>query len=137
VTLVWTRHERADARRLIGACPGVLGVALIVGLDALEGIGAHTLGQGAALARATRRAGAAAIALGTLCTGLAMIIYLRLLRTLRSVGVASQAHLRAGVGAALGALMLGDTLAATLEPGIVAALPGVVLINLPRRAARP
>lgn len=72
---------------------------------------------------------AAAMALAVLCTALALILYFRLVRTLGSMGVASQAYLRAGVGVALGVLLLGESIAPATAIGLAAALVGVVLIN--------
>ncbi len=75
----------------------------------------------------------AAATLGVFCTGGAMLLYFRLLRSLGSLGVASQAYLRAGVGVGLGVAFLGETLTLTVGLGIAAALLGVALINLPAR----
>lgn len=75
----------------------------------------------------------AAGALGVLCTGLAMLIYFRLIRTLGSMGVASQAYLRAGFGVLLGIIVLGEQITPLVAAGLVAAWLGVLLINLPNR----
>ncbi len=48
ITLLWTRHEPATAQKLVGVLCGFAGVALIVGVDALLGLGQHTLGELAA-----------------------------------------------------------------------------------------
>ncbi|MEM7376832.1 MAG: DMT family transporter [Pseudomonadota bacterium] len=76
---------------------------------------------------------AATALLSVACTGLALLIYFRLLATLGSLGVASQAYLRACVGVALGVFVLGETVTLTVAIGLVMAIGGVVLINLPRR----
>lgn len=81
----------------------------------------------------SREAVTAAATLGVFCTGFAMLIYFRLLRSLGSLGVASQAYLRVGVGVGLGVLVLGETLTLTVGLGMLAAFIGVALINLPRR----
>lgn len=81
------------------------------------------------------RALIAAIVLGIFCTGLAMLIYFRLLRTLGSLGVTSQGYLRAGVGVMLGVIVLGEQISPVVGIGLVAALIGVALINLPPRQA--
>ncbi len=80
---------------------------------------------------------AAAVVLGLACTGIAMLLYFRLLSTLGSMGTASQSFLRAGVSVLLGMLILGEQLAATTALGVVCAIAGVALINLrfKRRAA--
>ncbi len=45
-----------------------------------------------------------AILLAIFCTGFALLIYFRLVKTLGSMGVASQSYLRAGIGVLLGAI---------------------------------
>jgi drug/metabolite transporter (DMT)-like permease len=76
----------------------------------------------------------AVIALGVFSTGLALMLYFRLLKSLGPLGVASQAYLRAGVGVALGVFILGETITSTVGIGIAIAVFGVVLINWPVRA---
>ena len=76
---------------------------------------------------------AATAVLSILCTGLALLIYFRLVRTLGSMGVASQSYLRAGVGVILGMLFLGETVTLPVAFGIAAAIAGVALINWPAR----
>ncbi|HKY94283.1 MAG TPA: EamA family transporter [Kiloniellales bacterium] len=181
ITLLVTRHERLAPRRILGACIGLAGVVLIVGVDALAGLGSAVLGQLAALGgallygfaaiygrrfarlpAAAAAAGimlwaviflvpaslaidrpwtlapswealAAAAGLGILCTGTALCLYFRLVRTLGSLGVASQAYLRAGVGVLLGTVLLGETVTPVVGLGLGAAVLGVALINLPSR----
>jgi len=74
----------------------------------------------------------AAFVLGVLCTGAALLIYFRLVRTLGSMGVASQSYLRAGVGVLLGVIVLGEQITPVAGLGLTAAVLGVVVINLPR-----
>lgn len=78
----------------------------------------------------------AALILAVACTGVALLIYFRLLRTLGSMGVASQAYLRSGIGVALGMVLLGETIGLSVGAGIVAAIVGVALINWPSRTLR-
>ena len=78
---------------------------------------------------------AATIILSVLCTGVALLIYFRLVHTIGSMGVASQSYLRAGVGVILGMLVLGETIALPVAAGIAAAIFGVALINWPARTA--
>lgn len=52
VTALWTRHEPTPPLKLLGALLGIAGVAQIVGMDALDGIGAEVLAQAALLAGA-------------------------------------------------------------------------------------
>jgi drug/metabolite transporter (DMT)-like permease len=67
--------------------------------------------------------------LSILCTGVALLIYFRLVHTLGSLGVASQAYLRAGIGVVLGVVLLDETLDATVVAGLAAAILGVALMN--------
>lgn len=177
ITVLVTRNEAAGGLRLLGACLGLGGVVLIVGTDALNGLGAQVAAQVAVLISAALYAVAAlhgrrfshlppvvtaagtmlcatvvlipasllldrpwelapsgqalgaALVLGVACTGIALLLYFRLIRTLGSLGVASQSYLRAGVGVLLGVLLLGETLTPTVIAGVVAAIAGVVAIN--------
>ena len=178
-TALITRHEILDIRKMLGAVLGIAGVTLIVGVDALAGLGSQVAGQLACLIGAALYASAAIygtrfgqlgplatsaatmllasvvlvpaallieqpwkltpsfqaiVATATLsivCTGIALLIYFRLLQTLGSMGVASQAYLRAGVGVVLGIVLLGEKLSLSVGLGLAAAILGVVLINWP------
>lgn len=181
ITLAATRHEALSAGKFVGAMLGVFGVALIVGVDALEGLGQQVLAQLAVLSGAVLYAVAAingrrfahlhpavtaagtmiwatlvlvplsflvdrpwtlspsprallsALVLSVFCTAGALLIYFRLVRTLGSMGVASQSYLRAVVSVLLGVAVLGEHLTPTVALGIAAALAGVAAINLPTR----
>ena len=76
---------------------------------------------------------AAAAILAIMCTGIALIIYFRLMRTLGAMGVASQSYLRAGVSVLLGLVVLGEQLSATVLIGLAITIAGVALINWPAR----
>ncbi|WP_419905278.1 DMT family transporter [Kiloniella sp.] len=78
----------------------------------------------------------AALVLAIFCTGIALLIYFRLVKTLGSMGVASQAYLRAGIGVLLGVLFLGEEISLIVGIGLLAAVVGVAAINMPKRAAR-
>lgn len=180
-TALVTRHEATGGRKFLGAVLGLVGVVLIVGVDALAGLGLSVAGQLACLVGAMMYAGAAIYgkrfaglgalqtALGTLlwatavlvpaaflfedplaltpspkamaatamlsvfCTGVAMLIYFRLIHTLGSLGVASQSYLRAGVGVILGVIVLGEVITPVVMLGLVAAIVGVAMINVPTR----
>lgn len=67
------------------------------------------------------------------CTGVALLLYFRLVRTLGSMGVASQSYLRAGIGVLLGIMFLGETFTLAVAFGLGAAVMGVALINWPSR----
>ncbi|MFK5977339.1 MAG: EamA family transporter [Rhizobiaceae bacterium] len=180
ITVTFTRHEPIGKLKLFGACIGMFGVVLIVGVDVLDGFGDHILGQLAALAGALLYAGAAiygrkfahlsptvtsagtmiwatlclvplafifdnplalapsgqavlaTLALSVICTGVALLIYYRLVNTLGSLGVASQAYLRAGVGVLLGIVFLGEHITPVVGLGLLAAIIGVAAINWPK-----
>ena len=73
----------------------------------------------------------AATTLAIMCTGIALIIYFRLMHTLGAMGVASQSYLRAGVSVLLGLIVLGEQLSATVLIGLIITIVGVALINWP------
>lgn len=73
----------------------------------------------------------AAVTLAIMCTGIALIIYFRLMHTLGAMGVASQSYLRAGVSVLLGLIVLGEQLSATVLIGLTVTIVGVALINWP------
>lgn len=74
---------------------------------------------------------AAATVLSVACTGLALVIYFRLLKRLGPLATSSQAYLRAGVGALIGVFVLGERLSAWTTAGVVLTVLGVVVINAP------
>jgi drug/metabolite transporter (DMT)-like permease len=59
ITLTFTRHESLSPLKLAGALIGLAGVVLIVGVDALKGLGQQVAGQVAAVLGAVLYAGAA------------------------------------------------------------------------------
>jgi len=180
-TVLFTRHEPMNLLRLAGAITGLGGVVLIIGIDALEGLGREVAGQIAALCGAmlygwsaiygkkfthlpatvtatgtmiwacavllpaslivdrpwtlapSAGALAAAATLAVACTGVALLLYFRLVRTLGSLGVASQAYLRAGIGVMLGVVFLGEQITPLVALGLLAAIAGVAMINMPAR----
>ena len=71
--------------------------------------------------------------LSIFCTGVALLIYFRLIKTLGSLGVASQAYLRAGFGVMLGVVFLGEEISFIVAIGILAAVVGVAAINMPTK----
>lgn len=75
----------------------------------------------------------AAATLAIMCTGIALIIYFRLIHTLGAMGVASQSYLRAGVSVLLGLFVLGEQLSATVLIGLIVTIVGVALINWPAK----
>ncbi len=181
ISLFLIRHESVNLTKLSGVLIGLTGVVILVGSEALEGLGDQVLGQLACLAGAimyacaaiygyrfhslsavttatgtmicasvvlvplallaehpwtlepSREAIAATLILSVLCTGVALLLYFRLIRTLGSMGVASQAYLRSGVGVFLGIVFMGESLSVSMVIGLAAAIVGVVMINWPVR----
>lgn len=76
----------------------------------------------------------AAVALGVFCTGLALLLYFRLLRTLGPIGVTSQSYLRCGISVLLGVVVLDETVTATVGLGLFVIVLGVAAINAPKRS---
>jgi len=181
ITFFFIRHEAMSGRKLAGALLGIAGVVLIVGVDALRGLGQEVAAQLAVLFAALLYGVAAihgkrfshlsptvtaagtmicataclvplsllvdrpwtlspspvsllsAAALAIFCTGGALLIYFRLVRTLGSMGVASQAYLRAGVSVMLGVIVLGEPITLVIGLGLLATILGVAAINMPAR----
>lgn len=166
-------------RCIAGAVLGFLGVVLIIGPTALEGLGQNVIAQLAILGGAALYGLAAlngrkfgdlpplvtatctlvcagmvliplalitdrpwtlsptpisllsTLALAVFSTAVAMILYFRLINTLGSLGTASQAYLRAGVGLGLGVFVLGEVLTLLTFVGLMTTITGVLLINWP------
>ena len=167
--------------KLAGVLLGFVGVTLVVGIDALQGLGQQAMAQGAVLFAAflyacaaingkrlahvsplvtatgtmlwalvtlvplslvfdqpwsiqpTAKASLAAATLAVLGTGVALIIYFRLIKTLGPMGVASQSFLRAGISVLLGLVILGEQLSGSMLLGLAIIIAGVALINWPTR----
>ena len=184
ITLLITRQEEVNLQKLVGALLGLFGVVLIIGVDALSGLGKHILGQIAVLSGAmlygfaaihgrrfthisplataagtmlwasavllpmsavidapwqlapSARSLGAALWLGLFSTGIAMILYFRLVRTIGSMGAASQAYLRSSIGVILGMVVLGESLSPIVGLGMAGAILGVAIINIPLQALR-
>lgn len=64
------------------------------------------------------------------CTGIALLIYFRLVKTIGSAGVASQSYLRVGVGVILGMIVLGETIEVMTAIGVITTVLGVILMNI-------
>ena len=178
-TILITRHEPVSSLKCLGGFLGISGVVLIIGIDAMSGLGQHVLGQLAVLGGATLYALAAiygkqfskdpaiasatgtllcaslllipssliadqpwtlqagyksitsAILLGVFCTGLALVLYFHLIKSIGSLGVASQSYLRVGIGVALGVIFLDEKISVVVGLGILLAVVGVMMINFP------
>jgi drug/metabolite transporter (DMT)-like permease len=169
-----TRHEPATPRKFIGVMLGLAGVMTIIGIDALSGVGRHTMAELACLAGSLSY-GIAAVAgtqfrklsplvpatgstlvatvfmvplalvfeqpwnvapsmrsllavagLVVFSTGIAFIVYFRLLSTIGTIGTTAQAYLRIVVGVGLGVAFLGERLSVNLVAGIALVIAGVV-----------
>lgn len=184
--LTWaiTRHEAVSARKFYGVVLGLAGVFAIIGVDALSGLGTHTLAELACVAGSFSYAIAAIIgrrfdklsplvpAAGStlmsaviliplalaidrpwtlrpsaasmmavagmvvFSTGIAFIIYFKLIATIGSVATTSQAYLRIIVGVGIGVAFLGEKLTASLVIGVILVVAGVVAMTLPSRRRR-
>jgi len=75
----------------------------------------------------------AVLTLGSFGTGVALLLYFRLIQTLGPLGVASQAYLRMGVGVLLGIFILGEQFSLVVGLGLILSIMGVMLINMPDR----
>src|SRR5215510_6500178 len=186
-TVAITQHEPVTARKLLGVASGIVGVCLIVGFEALSGLGQQHFQQllapiaivaaticyaGAAIFGKTfkdldpmlpaagslicgaailcpmslvidqpwtlapsRESILALIGLSIFSTALALVIYFRLVQTLGSVGVTSQAYLRVPIGVAIGMVFLGETLTLAAWVGVACVVVGVAAMTISDRAA--
>ncbi|MBM6596421.1 DMT family transporter [Microvirga pudoricolor] len=181
MTALWFRHEPTSGRKLLGVALGLAGACLIVGVQALDGLGREVVAQVAIIVASACYAGAAIfgkgfkgvdpmapaagslicgavilapvsllmdrpwtihpsgaslaalLGLSVFSTALAFAIYFRLLHTLGSVSVTSQAFLRVPIGVAIGAVFLGEALSPTIWAGLVCVVAGVAVITVPAR----
>lgn len=80
----------------------------------------------------------ATVASGTICNGIGVAIYMRLIRTLGSLGTSTVSFLTAAFGVVIGCFLLGEPFTASIAIGLAAVLIGVAAVNEPaaRRAAR-
>jgi len=175
-----TRHEPVTLRKLLGVVSGMAGVCLIIGAQALSGLGEQLLAPLAIVAATICYAGAAIfgktfkdldpilpaagslicgaaillpasllidqpwtlmpsrdsilalIGLSVFSTALALVIYFRLVHTLGSVGVTSQAYLRVPIGVAIGVIFLGEQLTIVAWLGLACVVIGVAAMTAPR-----
>jgi drug/metabolite transporter (DMT)-like permease len=74
----------------------------------------------------------ALIGLSVFSTALALVIYFRLVHTLGSVGVTSQAYLRVPIGVAIGVVFLGEQLTVAAWLGLACVVIGVAAMTAPR-----
>ena len=73
----------------------------------------------------------ALIGLSVFSTALALVIYFRLVHTLGSVGVTSQAYLRVPIGVAIGVVFLGEPLTLVAVLGLACVVIGVAAMTAP------
>ncbi|MGY3451573.1 DMT family transporter [Bradyrhizobium sp. USDA 4353] len=181
LTVLVTRHEPVTWRKLVGVIAGLAGTCLIVGVEALHGLGQQFWAQCAIVAATICYAGAAIvgkgfkgldpmlpaagsllsgaailtplavlidhpwtlmpsscsvlalIALATVSTAAAMVIYFRLVQTLGSIGATAQSYLRVPIGVAIAVTSLGEQLAPTVWIGLACIVIGVIAMTLPAR----
>jgi drug/metabolite transporter (DMT)-like permease len=77
----------------------------------------------------------ALIGLSVFSTALALVIYFRLVHTLGSVGVTSQAYLRVPIGVAISVIFLGEQLTLAAWLGLACVVVGVAAMTAPRAHA--
>ena len=77
---------------------------------------------------------AATLYLGVVTTAATMLLYFRLVKTLGSLGVASQAYLRAGWAVLLGVLFLGEPFTLQVGLGLLAIVIAVTALNARRNS---
>ena len=178
LTICLAHQQSATGRQLFGVISGLIGICLIVGVQALSGIGRELTAELAIIAATVCYAGAAIFGrsfqeldpmlpaagsllcgaivlipisvvvdhpwtlvpsgrsiLGLLClsifsTALAFTIHFRLIRTLGSVGVTSQAYLRVPIGVAIGIVFLGEKLTPATLLGLVCVIVGVAAMTI-------
>lgn len=75
----------------------------------------------------------ATLMLSVFGTGIALLLYFRLIGTLGSLGVASQSYLRSGIGVLLGVFILGEEITMVVGLGLATVILGVALINYPKK----
>ncbi|MGJ4953825.1 DMT family transporter [Bradyrhizobium sp. HKCCYLS20291] len=75
----------------------------------------------------------ALLALATVSTAAAMVIYFRLVQTLGSIGATAQSYLRVPIGVAIAVVGLGERLAPTAWIGLGCVVIGVIAMTLPAR----
>jgi drug/metabolite transporter (DMT)-like permease len=181
--LTWgiTRHEAVSARKFVGVLLGLAGVLVIVGVDALSGLGKHTIAEVACVLGSLSYGAAAVVgmrfktvsplipaagstllsstlliplslafeapwtlhpslgAILSLCglivlsTGVAFVIYFRLISTVGTIGTTAQAYLRILVGIGIGAAFLGEKLSVNLVVGALMVVMGVIAMTWPAR----
>lgn len=76
----------------------------------------------------------AVTALCVFSTGIAMVVYFRLLGTIGSIATSAQAYLRIFVGVGGGVLLLGERLTASMVAGLLLVVAGVIAMTWPRKA---
>lgn len=182
--LTWgiTRHEAVTARAFYGVVLGLAGVFTIIGVNALAGLGSHTVAEIACVAGSLSYAIAAIIGrrfdrlspmvpaagstlvaaviliplafvieqpwevrpslpsilsvvgLIVFSTGVAFVIYFRLISTIGSIGTTAQAYLRILVGVVVGVAFLGERLEPSFVIGLVLVVAGVIaMVTRPSR----
>jgi drug/metabolite transporter (DMT)-like permease len=79
----------------------------------------------------------ALLGLSVFSTALAFAIFFRLVHTLGSVGVTSQAYLRVPIGVGIGVVFLGEALNPSAWVGLVCVVAGVAAMTMPSRKPVP
>jgi drug/metabolite transporter (DMT)-like permease len=81
---------------------------------------------------------AALLGLSVLSTAFAFVLYFRLIQTLGSIGVTSQAYLRVPIGVLIGVIFLGESLSVAAVIGLVCIMLGVAaMVRQPKQSPSP
>ena len=84
-------------------------------------------------AAASTRSIAALLALGFITTGLAFVVYFRLIATIGAIAMSSQAYLRIFIGVAIGVVFLGEKPTLNMGIGLLFVVAGIIAMTMPRR----
>jgi hypothetical protein len=79
----------------------------------------------------------ALLCLSLFCTAFALTLYFRLIQTLGTVGATAQAYLRVPIGLAIGAVFLGEPIAASTLAGVALVMIGVAAMVAGANASAP
>lgn len=83
--------------------------------------------------QASPRSMLAVLGLAVFATGVAFVVYFRLLSTIGSIGTSAQAYLRIVIGVGLSVAFLGEVLTLPMAVGMALVVGGVVAMTLPPR----
>jgi len=115
ITLFWTRHERATVEISLGILAGLGGVGLLIGMEALQGVGEHIAGQ-------------LAITFATISCAIAMI-YGKRFKAISPEATAACTLTIAAISVVIGVLVLDEAFNWHIAAGLGAVIIGIAAIN--------